>query len=148
MTDPLSDAPGWVRDLIAGVTEAGFSRVERSSPDQDFGDYYVTFARAETRIRVVRDRAQWRLDLTDECRAPNASGQRTWTNPARLRAVAEGTKDEGLIVESGEVSEVGWLVANLDLVASLLGEVPTWSAVDNLGRQHAMRVLGLDLPDL
>ncbi len=147
MTDSLSEAPGWVRDLIAGVTGAGFSKVEQSSPGQAFDDYWVTFSRDETRMRVVKERGQWRVDLTDERRAPNAKGQRTWTFPARLRAVADGVTDDDL-VESGEISEVGWLVSNLDLAASMLGEASTWSAVDDLGRQHARRVLGLDLPDL
>lgn len=79
-------ADGWppiVDDLHAWLMGQGFREEERHYDRRVFGNWLIVLVRAPCRVRLVRDRSQWFLDLSGE-------GLRDWHGPNRWRGCLEG----------------------------------------------------------
>jgi hypothetical protein len=61
-----NDSPEWVRELVSGLTSFGFTLAEERLPNRGLGDCYATYQRRHFLVRPVRDRGEWRVNLTDD----------------------------------------------------------------------------------
>jgi hypothetical protein len=145
MGDGLANAPDWVLELQAVLRDADFEQLDEHRFNESFGNYYATFARGNTRIRPVLDRGHWNVDLWDARKPTNQFGQpRAASSLSRLR-VAEGLTDESRVSYADPEHEARWLMSHLQLASELVADSATWVALDDLGRQYARRVLGIEL---
>jgi hypothetical protein len=62
--NPLPEPPGHIATLIRTLERSGFRTVYRDEVAQGLGDFMQVFERPPVRVRVVRDRGQWRAELT------------------------------------------------------------------------------------
>ncbi len=71
---PLKDAPAGYEALVTKLVAEGFVPQISEPDDTAFGNQIAFFVHDETRLRLVRDRGQWFLEiavpLTDEWFAP------------------------------------------------------------------------------
>jgi hypothetical protein len=133
------DSPHWVRELLVGLATMGFVPIEESGTHQPFGDYYTTYLRSHLRVRPVKDRDSWRVDITDDRQPVNTYGFFPWTSIAYVRAVENGLTDRAEIPPSNSAEEVIWLLGNVDTVARLTSEPETWETIQGFNRQYAKR---------
>jgi hypothetical protein len=61
---PPPEPPGHIATLIQTLEKSGFRTIYRDEVAQGFGNFVQVFERPPVRIRVVRDRGQWRAELT------------------------------------------------------------------------------------
>lgn len=65
MTDhDLPEAPSHLRDLIERLQAHGFEEVQSEHAAHSFGNVLRMFEREPVRIRVVRDRGDWSVEIT------------------------------------------------------------------------------------
>jgi hypothetical protein len=65
--------PPELAKLAAGLIEHGYRVVEERADPEHFGDRLIVFAGQRTRVRIVRDRGQWFVDVATakgECYEP------------------------------------------------------------------------------
>ena len=72
--DPLQDAPAAYKTLTAQLAAEGFVAQISDPDDTAFGNRIALFIHDDVRVRLVRDRSQWFMEiaapLTDEWFAP------------------------------------------------------------------------------
>jgi hypothetical protein len=141
------DAPQWVRELLEGLGAAGFVPIEESGDHEPFGNYYTTYRRSHLRVRPVKDRGPWRVDMTDDRQPVNTYAFLPWTSMAYVRAVANGLTDRVEIPPADNAEEVVWLLENLDTVARLVSQADTWQCIREFNRQCAEQRSGIEPPD-
>lgn len=74
----MADLPEVLARLVDQLAAAGF-RVESSVRSNSFGNRIVQLARGPVRVRLVRDRSQWSIDLSRD-------GWNDWFDPDLWRS--------------------------------------------------------------
>jgi hypothetical protein len=82
MTNMADDA-GPYRDLIDDLQNRGFVLLGDEVDPERFGNVLLLLRRDETRLRVVKDRSQWSVEIA-------APGSEEWFSPAVWRALIHG----------------------------------------------------------
>jgi hypothetical protein len=146
VSDALTDAPEWLFKLRDALREAGFVQVEEQRYDEPFGNYLATFARRNMRVRPVKDRGEWRIDLWDETRPVTVHGFPDYTSPRMLVAVESGVGDHGLIPPPEPDDESRWLLLNTDKAEEMLSDEASWRVIHGYRSQYMKETYGLDPP--
>jgi hypothetical protein len=98
--------------LVAWLMEIGFVVLRDSTDEEHFGNSLVLLRRGDTRIRVVRDRAQWFIEVA----APNADA---WFSPIVWLAALDGTMPDARTFSVDEQAQViRDRFAGIDVVSS------------------------------
>lgn len=146
MYDPLDDAPTWVIDVGRELRKERFAELEERRWNESFGNYLVTYGRGRVRIRIVKDRGEWRIAIWDSMRPSNAIGQPASTSPAMLEAVLDEVADVNAISHAEPGREAAWLLAHLREVSAMVTQSDTWVSLHELRRQYARERFGIELP--
>ena len=63
---PTPELPTTIDDLRTWLIIQGFQEEERFYDSRSFGDWLIVLARPPCRVRIVRDRSQWSIDISGE----------------------------------------------------------------------------------
>ena len=142
LSDGLANPPPWLTTLRSALEAAGFEPVEERRYGEPFGNYLVTLERGDVRIRPVKDRDEWRIDIWD-ARVPRR--EHNWerrTSGTWLRAVDAGITHECDVEYSKVDGEAAWISEQVDRVTTLILEPNTWHQLAVFEEERGRRLFG------
>lgn len=133
MEIPAKAIPHEVEVLLADLERLGYSTAQKSYDRASFGDAVIVLEHDATRIRLVRDRGQWFIEV---------GAAHDWFSPVIWRAFLEASPPQEEIVPFAVqarwlLEDLGRIEASHDLSKAQLAEL------DDLRYREAAASLGL-----
>jgi hypothetical protein len=118
-----------VEGLVRSLTEGGFLQT-REQTSASFGDYVAEYELSPLKIRVVRDRDQWRIEI-------HSMGREGWFDVDIWRACVEKANAPTLPRSFKEQSE--YLLSHLAALRRSASDESTAGRLGEIGHDRIMR---------